>query len=225
MKVWTYYYARIKDLPSHILPISIAGWAPKGWTGLEYKKVAPKKDWFFEYKKTGDKEFYKRMYKATVLDNLNPEGVFKDLGYLLSMANYQKALTGEPQYTDVALCCYEKSGDFCHRNLLASFLSCRGFGVVEEWDPEKEKQYEVLRRIKSYEKTIFEFGREWRAFKGQGDCKPKEPGIYLTIRCGYSGIYTAINEWKDEHWMVMVADGSEVIAFKEEQIHGIFDET
>lgn len=32
----------LKKLPGYILPVSIAGWAPKGWDGEEYKKVAPK---------------------------------------------------------------------------------------------------------------------------------------------------------------------------------------
>lgn len=33
---------------------------------------------------------------------------------------------------DVALCCYEKPGDFCHRNLVAAWLRKNGV-ECEEW--------------------------------------------------------------------------------------------
>ena len=206
MKVWTYYYARIKDLPPHILPVSIAGWAPKGWTGEEYKKVAPKKEWFFKYKETQDKEYYKKMYSETVLSQITPKEVMDDLSEILHR---------HPGKTDIALCCYEKSGDFCHRNLLASFLSAKGYGIVEEWTPEKEYLLQYLRWMKSYEKTLLSFGDSWKKY---GKIKPESPGIYLTVRCGFSGIYTCLNHWDGSKWGVESADGSETIAFKKEQI-------
>ena len=31
---------------------------------------------------------------------------------------------------------------------------------------------------------------------------PKEPGYYMTIRCGLSGIYTQLDEWKNNKWQV-----------------------
>lgn len=47
---------------------------------------------------------------------------------------------------------------------------------------------------------------------------PKEDGFYMTIRCGLSGIYSCLNEWKDEKWQMEVLDGSITIAYSKEQI-------
>ncbi len=46
---------------------------------------------------------------------------------------------------DVALCCYEKPGDFCHRHILAKWLTektgieIKEFGVVEKKEPKYEQ--------------------------------------------------------------------------------------
>lgn len=37
----------------------------------------------------------------------------------------------ESQTNHIALCCYEKSGDFCHRNLLTEYLSRQRLPVKE----------------------------------------------------------------------------------------------
>lgn len=120
MKIWTTYYAGLKNLPKYILPVSIAGWAPKGWGGEEYKKVAPKKSWFWEYKKTGDQEFYITKYYETVLSGLSKESVVNDLDNILSR---------HPECAEIALVCYEKPEDFCHRHILAAWL-----GGIKEWE-------------------------------------------------------------------------------------------
>lgn len=46
---------------------------------------------------------------------------------------------------DVALCCYEKPGDFCHRHILAKWITentgieITEFGVVEKKEPNYEQ--------------------------------------------------------------------------------------
>lgn len=122
MKIWTTYYANLKKLPGYILPVSIAGWAPKGWGREEYKKVAPKKSWFWEYKKTGDQEFYVAKYYETVLSGLTKESVVKDLENIISR---------HPECTEIALVCYEKPEDFCHRHILAAWLENYN---IKEWE-------------------------------------------------------------------------------------------
>ena len=47
---------------------------------------------------------------------------------------------------------------------------------------------------------------------------PKANGYYMTIRCGLSGIYTALNEWKDGKWMAEALDASTTIAYSKEPI-------
>lgn len=124
MKIYTYYYSRAKDLPENILPISIAGWAPKGWTGEEYKVLAPKWSFFKEYKETGDEERYTEQFTRLVLGAITREKVIQDLHSIL--AKY-------PGKDSVALLCYEKPGSFCHRHIVAEWL-----GEVEEYEEKKK---------------------------------------------------------------------------------------
>lgn len=46
--IYTTYFAKLKSLPNNIIPISICGKAPNWYTGLQYKKLAPKFDFFYE---------------------------------------------------------------------------------------------------------------------------------------------------------------------------------
>lgn len=211
MKLWTYYYARTKDLPSNILPISIAGWGPSGWKFPEYKKLAPKKDWFWEFKKTGDTEFYKKKYKETVLDLLTPGEVCKDLYEILEKTNKELGT----EYKDVALCCYEKSEDFCHRHLVASWFSGRGFGVCEEFSKKIYAIHKYMDKIKSYEETLCKLDQE---FHNYPRFKPQENGYYLTIRINPRKIYTMVNYWTNNAWQVEVTDASETVAFSKDRL-------
>ena len=120
MKIYTTYFGKIKDLPEDIVPIAICGKAPKGWQGLSYPVLAPKKWWWLDWKenKHSDQDYYRAMYKETVLDPLIPLSVYQDL---------EKMSGGK----DVALVCYEKPDKFCHRHLVADWLSWSGTSVVE----------------------------------------------------------------------------------------------
>ena len=50
--IYTSYFAKLKSLPDNIVPISICGKAPDWYEGLQYKKLAPKYDFFMKWKKT-----------------------------------------------------------------------------------------------------------------------------------------------------------------------------
>lgn len=126
MKIYTSYFANIKNLPDNIVPISISGKPPGGFKGLEYKKLAPKMAFFQVWKETGDDNYYIRHYFHDVLDNLKYEDVIKELTV---MANGK----------DIALICYEKPEDFCHRHLVASWLGDYGI-EVKEIEVRKEKK-------------------------------------------------------------------------------------
>ena len=120
MKIYTTYFAKLKDLPEDIVPIAICGKAPKGWQGLSYPVLAPKKWWWFEWKenKHEDQDYYRAMYKETVLDPLIPLSVYQDL---------EKMGGGK----NVALVCYEKPDKFCHRQLVAEWLRWSGVWAEE----------------------------------------------------------------------------------------------
>lgn len=77
---------------------------------------------------------------------------------------------------------------------------------------------EGLNIIKSYEKRIFDFDRKNNNFV-PSHYPPKEDGIYLTIRCGLTGIYTHVNEWKDGKWQMGILDGSTTIAYSRNKLN------
>lgn len=89
---------------------------------------------------------------------------------------------------------------------------------------EKYKKLEVF--MNGFEKQLCKFYGDTRLFGNRRfvpyrETVKVENGTYITIRCGFVGIYTMLNEMKDGNWMIEVADASFTIAFaklaKEEQ--------
>ena len=122
--IYTSYFAQLRNLPENIVPVSICGKAPDWYKGLQYKKLAPKYDFFMEWKKNHDNDYYIKCFNEQVLDKLNVADVIVDLSRLVYGFN-----TGE---NDIALICYEKPSDFCHRHLVADWLRSHGY-KCEEW--------------------------------------------------------------------------------------------
>lgn len=118
--IYTSYYAKIKKLPEDVIPVSIAGKAPKGFKGIQYKKLAPKYSFFSVWKETHDNEYYIKHFNKEVLANLDIKQVISDL------ENFKK-----DENSKIALICYEKSEDFCHRHLVAYWLKCNGYECEE----------------------------------------------------------------------------------------------
>ena len=123
--IYTSYFAKLKELENHnIIPISICGKAPDWYKGLQYKKLAPKYGFFMEWKKNHDNDYYIEHFQKEVLDELDATEVVLDFSRLDYGFN-----VGE---NDIALICYEKPSDFCHRHLVAEWLNQNGF-KCEEW--------------------------------------------------------------------------------------------
>ena len=104
MIIYTSYFSQIKNLPNNIVPIAICVSTPYWYSGIEYKPLAPSYDILNQYKRVHDEINYTRRYIQEIINPLDADSVYDDL-YRLSNGN------------DVALLCYEKSGDFCHRNI------------------------------------------------------------------------------------------------------------
>lgn len=66
--IYTSYFAKLRSLPEHIIPISICAKAPDWYKGYQYKKLAPKYDFFMEWKKTHDNNYYVEHFNKEVLD-------------------------------------------------------------------------------------------------------------------------------------------------------------
>ena len=109
----TSYFAKVKGMYGLNL-VSVAGKTPEGFRGTIYSKLAPKYEWWSVWKKENKgEEWYRERYFTTVLNTLNPYEIYNRLG------------------DDAILCCYEKSGDFCHRHLIAEWLRKAGYSVEE----------------------------------------------------------------------------------------------
>jgi len=125
MKIFTSYFGRKAMLKkAGIVPICIALWKPKWYEGLQLLQVAPKA---FMLKEDLTRQQYIDCYKRYVTDRLRVEQV----------VNWIEQLSGGK---DAALLCYEKPGDFCHRHLLAQWMTEQSGLVVEEWEPDGEQQ-------------------------------------------------------------------------------------
>lgn len=116
--IYTSYFAKLRSLPDDIIPISICGKAPDWYNGLQYKKLAPKFDFFIKWKENHDNNYYIKCFIEQVLNNLNAEEVCKEL-YNLSNGK------------DIALICYEKPSDFCHRHLVSAWLNYHRINCTE----------------------------------------------------------------------------------------------
>ena len=63
-----------------LTPVSIAGRAPENYHGFEYRKLAPKYDWWKKWHDEGlGERWYRDMYQQTVLDKLSARDVYDDL--------------------------------------------------------------------------------------------------------------------------------------------------
>ncbi len=124
MKIFTSYYANSTALrEAGIEMVSIALWPPRWFKGSRYSLVAPKA---FMLKNHLSREEYIESYQKYVLDKLDAKEIIKNLELLT-------------QGKDVALCCYEKPEDFCHRHLLAEWLTKETGIEIKEYIKEKPK--------------------------------------------------------------------------------------
>lgn len=121
-----------------IVPISISLWKPKWYEGLQLLQVAPKA---FMLKEDLTQQQYIDCYKRYVTDRLRVEEVVRWIENL-------------SQGKDAALLCYEKPGDFCHRHLLAEWMTKESGLVVEEWEPAETEAARTVK--KKVEEPVFD---------------------------------------------------------------------
>ena len=131
--IYTTYFAKLKSLPNNIIPISICGKAPSWYTGLQYKKLAPKFDFFMKWKETQDNDYYVEHFQKEVLSPLDFIKTIHELHLLLPYEVREKIQSAVWDASDwhIALVCYEKPGDFCHRHLVAQWLNTQGIKCEE----------------------------------------------------------------------------------------------
>lgn len=124
--MYTGYFAKIKTYEkAGLIPIAICGGIPNWYKGLWYKKLAPKWSFFNEWKNgtehKGDNDYYIHHFNNEVLDKLSVSLVVEDLQKIANTKDTDK----------IILMCYEKPGDFCHRHLVADWLTKNGLKTIE----------------------------------------------------------------------------------------------
>ena len=116
---YTSYFSKMSKFPPNTIPVSIARYSPQWCSGIrEYKALAPLPSTLKNYKRTSNTEEYIRDYRTTVLDKLDPHKVATEL-------------SDGANGCDVVLLCYETPDKFCHRHLVATWLTAAGYPCIE----------------------------------------------------------------------------------------------
>nr|DAO65048.1 MAG TPA: protein of unknown function DUF488 [Caudoviricetes sp.] len=129
MRIYTSYFGNSKKLQqAGIKVIGISLYPPRWFNGISLKQVAPTKSILFANGQT--QEEYTRRYRSEVLSRQDMQKFIKTV---------EQASGGQ----DVALCCYEKPEDFCHRHILADWIKEKlGIEISEYgYTPRKEPDY------------------------------------------------------------------------------------
>lgn len=114
MKIFTSYFGNVGTLKRYgIHPISIARWSPRNWDGDRLTWLAPT---VYMLKEASHEEYIEK-YKE-ICRSVNVESLIRQLSMIGKGA-------------DVALLCYERPGEFCHRHMLAEYLTDHGITVKE----------------------------------------------------------------------------------------------
>lgn len=111
--MYTGYFAMIKKYlqsDPELIPVAITRFTPSWFKGPTYLPLAPSSDLLLQYKdKRINVDQYVKEYNSYIY-TLDPISILCELS---QYGNLDK----------IVLCCYEKSGEFCHRHLLARWLS------------------------------------------------------------------------------------------------------
>ena len=117
MKIYTSYFAKSAQLPKSMVQIAICLYRPKWYKGFHISALAPSAKLLYDYKCTHDKVAYTAQF-CSYLETLNADGIVELLSYL-------------SRGLDVVLLCYERPQDFCHRQLVARWLTEHGYDCSE----------------------------------------------------------------------------------------------
>lgn len=138
--IYTSYFAKLKSLPENVIPVAICAKVPEWYKGLHYKKLAPTYNTLMKYKKDHNEEDYIISYESETLAGLEVSYTLSEIYDLLPRGEWGPREMIEmmncppwenPKY-HIALICYEKPEDFCHRHIVEKWLKKSGIRC-EEW--------------------------------------------------------------------------------------------
>lgn len=119
--IYTSYFSRMRRIDSSLYyPIAICAHVPKFFSGLSFLTVAPSRELLSAYKNSGlTEEKFTALYKADRLWTHTPSEIA------------DRIFSVVPNGMIPVLLCYEKTGDFCHRHILAQWLTEGGYPCEE----------------------------------------------------------------------------------------------
>lgn len=112
-RIYTSYFANLKNIPENSVVVSIARSQPQGMNLPEFKAFAPSAELLLAYKQGKvTNEGYEAQYLAQLKALPNLSEIEEHL------AQYTK-----DQDKNLVFLCWESKGKFCHRHLLAKFFA------------------------------------------------------------------------------------------------------
>lgn len=138
--MYTGYYAKVREYRANgLIPVCISLGIPDWWDGPVYKKLAPTTRVLGHYRfcnkpRTVSQKVqdYLDDYARDVLINLDPKIVLEELS---KFGDIDKLI----------LCCYEKPSEFCHRQIVASWMRVKAKIECKEFSLEVEPNYACMR--------------------------------------------------------------------------------
>lgn len=128
MEIYTSYYGNIRKLRSNsIIPVGISLGIPKWFTGHNLRYLAPT----YKILQLATQEEYIPAY-IKLLESMDMERFRFDLTVISEIEGVK----------DIALLCYEKPGDFCHRRIFADWMKektgydIKEYGYIEKKEPD-----------------------------------------------------------------------------------------
>lgn len=125
--IYTSYFAKLKTLPDNCYPIAICQYPPKWYEGAVVKELSPSPSILWEYKNSPNEERYTRRFKEEVLGKLSIGDAMCMLTSTLpfealAALNEEGVPIWESKKVHIALICFEKQTDFCHRHIVADWI-------------------------------------------------------------------------------------------------------
>lgn len=109
--IYTTYFAKTKKIEDKDKLVAITRFLPKNIKMKSFAKLAPSAELLKKYKNDKNQDYFKNKFEA-YLETLDVDKIATFLdGYIL--------------------CCYEKTGDFCHRHLVSAWFNKHGYPCEE----------------------------------------------------------------------------------------------
>ncbi|MDR2769804.1 MAG: DUF488 domain-containing protein [Puniceicoccales bacterium] len=136
MVIYTSYFAFVPKLPENMLKISIALFTPQWAKVDEYFPSLNPTELLLREAKSGAIPIEEAMkkYQREILSKLSPIKIYKELIGVLNKSNKQH----------LALLCYEKPGEVCHRRIVAKWLEIGNSVSVPEYTVENDQLSLIL---------------------------------------------------------------------------------